>query len=200
MQRSVFCSERAPRRRTAARGTAILGIAVVALLAAAPAGAKVFLTRERAMELAFGPDAAVERDQAFLSEAEVERAREIAGKGVDVRSAMVTRYVARRDGAVVGTAYLDTHRVRTLQETLMIVVAPDGTVARVDVLTFGEPEEYLPKPLWFGQFDGRALDDELAVKRGIRGITGATLSSHAATEAVRRTLAIHRVLAEGSVP
>jgi hypothetical protein len=113
---------------------------------------------------------------------------------------MVTRYVARQDGAVVGTAYLDTHRVRTLQETLMIVVAPDGTVERVDVLTFGEPEEYLPKALWFEQFDGRPLDDDLAVKRGIRGITGATLSSHAATEAVRRTLAIHRVLAEGRRP
>ena len=193
MQRSASCSDRA-------RGAAILGIAVIALLAAPPAGAKVFLTRERAMEIAFGPNAGVERDAVFLSEAQVERARAIAGAGVDVRSAMVTRYVARRDGAVVGTAYLDTHRVRTLQETLMIVVAPDGSVSRIDVLTFGEPQEYLPKALWFEQFDGRPLDDELAIKRAIRGITGATLSSHAATEAVRRTLAIHRVLSDRSEP
>jgi hypothetical protein len=174
--------------------------AILALLVAGPAGAKVFLTRERAMELAFGPDAGVERDVAYLSEAEVERARAIAGAGVDVRSAMVTRYVARRDGAVVGTAYLDTHRVRTLEETLMIVVAPDGSVGRIDVLTFGEPQEYLPKALWFEQFTGRRLDDELAIKRAIRGITGATLSSHGATEAVRRTLAIHGVLSERPGP
>lgn len=182
------------------RRAAVLGAAaLVSCLAVAPASAKVFLTREQAFELAFG-EATVERDAAFLTEEQVERARAVAGRGVEIVSAMVTRYVARRDGELVGTAYLDTHRVRTLEETLMVVVAPDGTVARVDVLTFREPEDYLPRDRWFAQFEGRALDDELAVKRGIHGITGATLSADSATEAVRRVLAIHRVLAGEDAP
>ena len=112
-----------------------------------------------------------------------------------IESALVTRYTGRdADGKIVGTAYFDTHRVRTLEETLMVVVGADGRVARVEILAFGEPPEYLPKKGWLGQFAGHALDEELSVKRGIRGITGATLSSQAATDAVRRILAIHEAL------
>lgn len=173
---------------------AALGVLLGA--AALPSVARVYLSRDAALVQAFGEGADVERDTAFLSESQVERARDLAGSGVEVRSAMVTRYVGRVDGAVVGTAYFDTHRVRTLQETLMIVVAPDGTVRTVDILAFSEPEDYRPRDAWYRQFDGRALDPDLALKRDIHGITGATLSAESTTDAVRRTLAIHAVLQE----
>jgi hypothetical protein len=107
----------------------------------------------------------------------------------------VTRYIGKdAQGNVLGTAYFDTHRVRTLDETLMVVVDPSGRAARIEILACDEPPEYLPKKGWLAQFLGRALDPELSVKRGIRGITGATLSSQAATDAVRRVLAIHEAL------
>jgi len=155
----------------------------------------VYLTKDAALALAFPKGVAVERQTAFLTDAQIAEARTRAGAGIEVASALVVRYVGRSaDGKVVGTAYFDTHRVRTLDETLMIVVGADGRVARVEVLACGEPPEYLPKPGWLSQFHGRALDPELSVKRGIRGITGATLSSQAATDAVRRVLAIHAVL------
>ncbi|MEL7061524.1 MAG: FMN-binding protein, partial [Acidobacteriota bacterium] len=57
-----------------------------------------------------------------------------------------------------------------------------------------EPAEYIPPALWYAQFDGRSLDEALQVERGIRGVTGATLTARATTEAVRRALAIHAVL------
>ena len=44
--------------------------------------------------------------------------------------------------------------------------------------------------------EGRKLDDDLALKRGIRSVTGATLTARATTEAVRRILALHRVVEE----
>jgi hypothetical protein len=171
-----------------------LAAAGVLLLCGTAAQAKLFLSQPQALELAFGRGAAVERQSHFLTPQQLARARELAGPGVQVESALVTRYVGRTDGRLLGTAYFDAHRVRTLQETLMIVVGPEGKVTRVDVLTFGEPEDYLPRPAWYGQFQGRALDRELAVSRGIHGVTGATLSARAATEAVRRTLAVHQVL------
>jgi FMN-binding protein len=168
---------------------------VVAAVMATPVSAAVVMTQEKALATAFPAGAAVERQTSFLTDAQLARARELAGPGIEIASALVTRYVARGGaGAIVGTAYFDTHRVRTLQETLMIVVGPDGKVGRVDVLAFGEPPEYLPKKGWLDQFAGHGLDGELSVKRGIHGITGATLSSQAATDAVRRVLAIHAVL------
>ena len=181
----------APRRR-------FLTVPVLAafLAVAGRAEAKVFLTQEQALRLAFGEGAATEKRTAFLSEAQLARARELAGPGVEVTSALVTRFAGRRDGSELGFAYFDTHVVRTLPETLMIVVGPDGAVARIEVVVFSEPEDYLPRDAWYGQFRGRKLDRELSVKRGIHGITGATLSSGAATDAVRRILAIDRALRE----
>ena len=168
-------------------------LVLLAALAASPAAARVLITQDEALALAF-PGCEVEREPGFLTDAQQERAGELAG--APVTSALVHRHVARKEGRLVGTAYFDTHRVRTLPETLMIVVDPDGTVRRVEVLSFDEPEDYLPRGGWYGQFSGRGLDGELALKRGIRPVTGATLTARATTAAVRRALAVHRVLQE----
>lgn len=178
----------------------LLALAILGLgggLAGPEASAKVFLDQKAALLLAFGEDARVERKAVFLTEAQVARARELAGKGIEVESALVTTYTGRSGaGTLLGTAYFDSHRVRTLPETVMIVVSPDGSVARVEILAFTEPEEYKPRPGWLEQYRGRTLDRELALKRGVHGITGATLSAEAVTAAVRRVLAIHGALEE----
>ena len=57
------------------------------------------------------------------------------------------RYVARRGGAVVGRAYVDTHVVRTKRESLLISVDPNGRVRRIDVTAFLEPPEYVAPEL-----------------------------------------------------
>ncbi|MGD8377959.1 MAG: FMN-binding protein [Acidobacteriota bacterium] len=155
----------------------------------------VLLTQEEALEVAF-PGCAVERIVAFLDPDQVRRIEELGGTAMDTR--MVVQYRATREGALVGTAYFDAHRVRTLPETIMVVVGPDDRVLRIDVLSFDEPPDYLPRPRWFEQFQGRELDPELSLDRGIRGVTGATLSSRAVTAAVRRILAAHRVLLESA--
>lgn len=168
---------------------------VVALAAAGAVGAKVFLTVDEAVALAF-PGCSVEPRTVYLTAAQLDRARDLAG--VEVPSAMVRPYVARRDGTVVGAAYFDSHRVRTQPETLMVVVAADGTLERVEILVFREPEDYIPRDTWYAQFEGERLDAELTLKRGIRGVTGATLTARATTDAVRRVLALHRVIGEGA--
>ena len=172
-------------------------VAVLIVSACAlPARGVVYLTQDKAIAAAFPAGTTVERKAVFLTEAQLVHARALAGPGIPIESALVTRYTGKdAGGRVVGTAYFDTHRVRTLEETLMVVVGPDGHVARVEILAFGEPPDYLPKRGWLDQFTGRALDGDLGVQRGIRGITGATLSSQAATDAVRRILAIH-----GAIP
>ena len=64
----------------------------------------------------------------------------------------------------------------------------------IEILSFSEPEDYLPKPRWIDQLDGKKLDDELSLKRAIRPISGATLSGRAIVNASRKVLAIHRVI------
>lgn len=136
----------------------------------------------------------MERGTLYLTPAQQQRARALAGE--PLRSALVPVYRARCGEQPAGTAYFDVHRVRTLQETIMVVVDPQSRVGRVEVLAFDEPPDYLPRRPWYAQFEGRALDPELRVDRAIRPVTGASLTARATTAAVRRVLAVHRAVAE----
>ena len=175
------------------RGAVPLAACLVVLcpLAASPAPAVVLLTQEEALGEVFS-GAEVERQTEFLSEEQVAEIQERAGS--ELGSRIVIRYRGTREGQLVGTAYFDAHLVRTLPETIMVLLGREGSVQRVEVLSFEEPRDYLPRARWFEQFHGKLLDDDLALNRSIRGVTGATLSSRAVTQAVRRILATHRVL------
>ncbi len=168
---------------------AFLGLAASAMPVAAQG--KVFLTTDEALALAF-PGCQIVRKEHLLDEGQRARIAEQAGQ-VTPRS-IVFAYEARRDGVLVGTAWFDRHRVRSLKELLMIVVGPDGRCARVEVLAFGEPVDYLPRATFYGQLVGRPLDAELSTKRAIRGVAGATLTVDATVAAVRQVLAMHAVL------
>ena len=93
--------------------------ALAVLLAPLSVHARVLLTQDEALRLAFS-DAVVERRTAYLEQEQVEEAAESAG--VPVTSALVPHYVATLDGEPVGVAYFDTHVVRTEAETVMVVV------------------------------------------------------------------------------
>jgi len=192
---SATSSDVAPRRRRAT-AAGVSALAVVVLVCGA-AGATVLITVEEALGLAF-PDATTTRETLFLTEEQIAQVEKAAGDRP--ASAMATRYVAVRDGVTVGFAYLDTHRVRTLPETLVVVLGANGEVRRVEVAVFREPLEYVPRRGWYDQFEGEMLSEGLALKRNIRPVTGATLTARATTEAVRRTLAIHLAVASEETP
>ena len=134
----------------------------------------------------------------YLTNSERKRACEFAGSKV---SGVVRSYQAMsKKGAVLAWAFLDTHRVRSKRESLLFAIAPDGTILGSRVLGFDEPREYLPPGKWLQRLDGWPLNDNLHLKKGIDGITGATLSSRAAVNAARRSLALWKVLQERNEP
>jgi hypothetical protein len=160
-------------------------------LLAAPGRLTAQLTQQEALTAAFPPPAAVTRRTAFLTAADLAAVRAEAGSDVPVGQAVVSYYVAERDGHPIGVAYFDSHRVRTLNEVVMIVVQPDDRIRSIEVLRFAEPPEYHASDRWLAQFEGRALAPELSLKSGIAMMTGATLTSNAITRAARRVLALH---------
>jgi hypothetical protein len=177
--------------------------AAAAFLAAAAAHAQQAprLTQDEALRLAFPSPAVIERRTAFLSDADLARAGALAGGEAPPASAVVTYYVARAGDSLLGAAYFDAHRVRSLREVLMVVVAPDARVRRVEVVRFDEPPDYLPPASWLRQLDGRALDDDLSLTGAIATMSGATLTARAAVRATRRALALHAVIRPfGSAP
>lgn len=171
-------------------GTVALA-AVLCLCSASPASSKVFLTLDEALELAF-PGCEIDRRTVYLTREQLRRARGLANAPIE--RAIVHPYVATCDGAPGGVAYFDAHRVRTLPETLMVAVGPDDRVKRLEVLSFREPEDYLPGERWYAQFLGKPLTEGLRLEADIRSITGATLTARATSDAVRRLLALHAVI------
>ncbi len=172
------------------RVAVVLTSLVLACVASAPA--KVFLTVEDGLKLAF-PGCAIEKRTVFLTESQMASAAALAG--MEIESPVIHPYEAIcDDSASNGFAFLDTHRVRTLAETLMIAIDVEGHVRRIEILAFREPEEYIPRTIWYDQFTDRPLSPELRLKREIRGVTGATLTAHATTDAVRRVLALYETL------
>jgi len=160
--------------------------------------AAVYSSREEALARVFAPPATVERKTYFLTVPQQEEASRRAQAKVD--SSLVVAYVGQKGGELLGTAYFDTHMVRTMPETICVVVRPDGSIGSVEVLSFGEPEDYLPRPAWLRLFERRRLDGELSVGRGLANVTGATLTTRAIAAAVRRVLGLHAVLSGGGKP
>ena len=154
----------------------------------------VFLKTDEALKLAF-QKAKVTKQRTFLDKDQKARIGKLAGE--DFQRGIINAYVARDDkGKLVGTAYFDNHEVRTKRETLMFVVDPAGKLARVEVLAFGEPKEYLPSARWFAQLVGQSLTKDLALRRDVQNLSSATLSAQATVSAARRVLATHQVLEE----
>ena len=178
---------------TSSKARAALALGLLGL--ALPVSAKVFLSVDEALKTAF-PGCPVEHRTAFLTPAQVQQVKGLGG--VEVPSALISYYECKDAKGPAVTAWFDTHRVRTLPETLMIVVDPQGKVARIEVISFREPEEYMPRGAWYQQFLGKRLDADLQLKRGIRPVTGASLTARATTDAVRRVLALHQVLVSAS--
>src|SRR5438552_18916273 len=129
---------------TSMRCSATFFSALVTLLIAVAADARVLMTQEQALASAFPADVKVERQKFFLTPQQLAEARKESG--VDFDDQLIIRY-AGTDGRF---AYFDTHRVRTLPETVMIVVA-DGKVDRIEILSFDEPTDYFPKRRWIDQ-------------------------------------------------
>lgn len=142
----------------------------------------------------------IARRTEILTDAQREAIQNAAGVPVASRLVLHWTAAALTGGPTLAHAYADTHVVRTKPETLLIVIDATGVVQRVEVVLFTEPPEYKVSERWLAQFSGRALHSELALKRGIRALSGATLSSQAATDAVRRVLAIHQRLQQAPAP
>ena len=181
------------RRTMTGRCLAVL----LALLAggAAPRAQEGVVTRGEALAAVY-PGAEVTRDRVILTREQMAAVAALARVGMQGR--IFPRYVARRDGVVVGRAYVDTHTPKTERQSLLVSLDTGGRVKRVDVTVFFEPAQYMAPQDWLRQFDGRVLRDDLRVRRGIRPIAGSSFTGRAISDAVRRVLALDRVLQTGA--
>lgn len=158
---------------------------------ATPSFAKIFYSKNEAMELAFGKTAVIEPLSLFPDPAQTAEIQKIAKVTLD--SGLFTFYVGKEQGKITGYAAIESNTVRTKPETLMIVLTPEGNLRNVYTLAFHEPPEYLPPERWYNLLSNRALED-MDFNKGVQGITGATLSTRSALSSVRKVMAMYQLL------
>src|SRR5262249_32121861 len=134
------------------------------------AQAKAFQTQQQAIHSAF-PSHQVGRITVFLTQEQIERIEKLARVKVDSR--IVIYYVARGASGVEGVAFFDRQVGRTMPVTYAAFVKPPGEPDPLDILSFDEPDDYLPPLRWLQLYRNRALNDDLAIGHAIPRITGA---------------------------
>ncbi len=175
---------------------ALLLLTFVLCLGCGWVGASTYLSQPQAIQTAF-PTAGVERKTVFLTPEQIKQIESLSGSKVD--SSIVTYYVARSSAGLEGTAFFDRRLVRTLPVVYMAVVKPSGAIDRVELLSFEEPDDFLPPARWLKLYRDRVLNNDLTLGRGIPHITGASLSSQAMNDGVRQILATYQVAVKGAL-
>ena len=154
------------------------------------ARAKSYQTQQQAIAAAF-PLLRIDRKVLFLNKDQAERIERLAQ--TKVASRVISYYVSRSSAGVAGVAFFDRQIVRDMPVTFMVAVKPSGEVDRVEILAFEETEDYLPPLRWLQLYRKRRLNDDLRIGRSIPHITGASLTSQAMNDGVRRALATFEV-------
>ncbi|SHK39227.1 FMN-binding domain-containing protein [Thermocrinis minervae] len=158
-------------------------------------GSREFQTLDRALAQIF-PGAKVEVKNVVLTPEQV-NAIEEASK-VKLNSRLISWYIAKRNGQIVGYAYVDVHTVRTHPETVLYALDSKGRILAIEVLSFNEPLEYMPDEEWLRQFKGKSGADPVRLKKDVINMTGATLTSRAITDNARKVLHMWKVLFGGA--
>lgn len=157
---------------------------------------QIYKTQEKAIKETFADADTVIRQTLFLDKSELNRLQEKSK--CKFNSQIISYYVGKKDGQLLGYAFFEDEVVRTKKAITMVVVTPEGEIEDVEVLAFFEPEDYLPITKWFGSFLKKKLTAALWPGREVHAITGATLSVRAFTFSTRRALVVYDYLRKNS--
>ncbi len=179
----------------------LLVTAVFALVfAASDVGAdQTFLKEADAPKAMFPTATSVERGTLDLTETEVKTLSQTLARRID--SARYPFIAVRKDGQLLGTIFVLDVVGQSRPITFAVAVTPDGAVTDMEVLVYREPQgEQIQEARFRRQFNGKRLKDPVALGRDIDAISGATISSRAATYAVRKGLALSEILRARHTP
>lgn len=154
------------------------------------AQAKSFQTQQQALTSTFTSQH-IERKTLFLNSEQVTRIEQLAR--AKIISRIVSYYVSCDAAGATRIAFFDRQIVRDMPVSFMVVVKPSGEIDRVEILSFEEPADYLPPLRWLQLYRSHVLNSDLMIGRLIPHITGASLTSQAMNDGIRRTLATFEV-------
>jgi hypothetical protein len=120
----------------------------------------------------------LKKENLFLSVEKQKKIQEQLGQKI---SSLLLRY---KNPCNKSSIYVDSHTVRTLNETVIIEVK-NKKVVHLEIASFMEPKDYLPPQKWLDLFKSKTKVD---------GLTGATLSENSIKKLVGKYLVIDNII------
>ncbi len=135
-------------------------------------------------------DVSIERDKIILTEKELDSIKQMAK--LPVKSKLYRYYKVKSEDKIVAYAILVTQKVRTKKATVLYFIEKER-VKFIEILSFLEPKEYIPKDTWMGQFDDKNLTSSFRIGKDIPTISGATMSARSIVDGARLAIAIYEI-------
>lgn len=99
----------------------------------------------------------------------------------------------QEEGPILGYAGLYTSVVRKQNQTVLVLLNPQGTLLGVEIIAFYEHSEYLPPQNWNLVFKGKPSTAPLQLGNDIPIVTGATMTTERISQTARIIRAIWQV-------
>ena len=136
----------------------------------------------------------------FDNEPDQDTVEVVIGKDRRGREKKVVFYQGRREGKLVGRAFvITTHEGYGGDIDVMMGVTPEGVITGVEILrhleTPGLGDKIVKDRAWRESFKGKSLANDIRVKKDggeIDQFAGATISPRAVCQAVRMGLELHQ--------
>ena len=165
---------------------------LICLLLTQPVSAEeVYLSKDDALRLVLGDNCERQYDPKSLTPSLIEQLK-AAHLVTDLTAASHRSahfFTCRREGVISGYALIDSEVGKHLPITYIVGISPQGVVTRVEMMVFREIRGWEARERRFmQQFEGSSAPSHLEIGKGIKNVTGATLSSRAVAKGVKRAL------------
>ena len=182
------------------RFLALASLALAAFFLPVPAwAAVVYATEEEAVKRMMPEADRFEPQEVRLSPDQLSKAQEMAGKAF--RENDYHFIVGKKGSETVGYAVKLEAVGKERPITFLIGIEPAGEIKGIEVLIYRESEgSDIRNPRFMKQFFKKKSEDPLRLGQDIQPVSGATLSSRAATYAVRKALSIFDVVYKKAEP
>lgn len=167
-------------------------LAAGAGLMAQPVTGRLLISREDALTAIFGAGIRIEAKTLYLTGDQVERIQRAARAPFDRKR--ITYYRVTAGDSLAGVAIVDRHLVRTLSETVLIALDAGGAVLAIEILAWNEPDDYRPPARWLDLAEDSEEVEDMRPGEAMPQLAGSTLSARAMTAAIRRALAVGRLI------
>lgn len=151
------------------------------------------ITKEKALEETY-PEAKIEKETAVILNEQKEKIKKLAN--IDKVPNFFTYYKAVKEEENIGYAVIvEDVKAKTSHFTFLVAVDREGNIKKVNVLSFrGFYGTGIQHNKFLKQFKDKNIDSFIKNHPDIHAVTGATITSDALTEEVKKSLIFLKVL------